>query len=305
MLMPQPLGSRVILALQIAREVDLALFSSFLYQQSIRHRINEAGDLQELWVADDADAERVRAYYAAFSQGELSLQAGPAARRRSNLLKNLLNAVWRVPMTFGLILLTALLFPVTLGVDDGDVSGWFETLSFLQFSVVGNKVYFVDLPMTLASGEYWRLLTPMFLHFGILHLVFNMLWFWEIGRRIEQVNNGLLMLLLVLVSSLGSNVLQYTMTGPGFFGGMSGVVFGLLGYSLVWSRLLPSRDMGLSNSIYVFMLGFLVFGFSGLFDLLGLGNLANWAHLGGLLAGAGFGLLVVAGVKLRDVGQPR
>ena len=305
MLMPQPLGSRVILALQIAREVDLALFSSFLYQQSIRHRINEAGDLQELWVADDADAERVRAYYAAFSQGELSLQAGPAVRRRSNLLQNLLNAVWRVPMTFGLILLTALLFPVTLGVDDGDVSGWFETLSFLQFSVVGNKVYFVDLPMTLASGEYWRLLTPMFLHFGILHLVFNMLWFWEIGRRIEQVNNGLLMLLLVLVSSLGSNVLQYTMTGPGFFGGMSGVVFGLLGYSLVWSRLLPSRDMGLTNSIYVFMLGFLVFGFSGLFDLLGLGNLANWAHLGGLLAGAGFGLLVVAGVKLRDAGQPR
>ena len=295
----------MILALQIAREVDLALFSSFLYQQSIWHRINEAGDLQELWVADDADAERVRAYYAAFSQGELSLQAGPVARRRSNLLQNLLNAVWRVPVTFGLIVLTALLFPVTLGIEDGDVDGWFEALSLLQFSVVGNKVYFVDLPMTLASGEYWRLLTPMFLHFGILHLVFNMLWFWEIGRRIEQVNNGLLLLLLVLVSSLGSNLLQYAMTGPGFFGGMSGVVFGLLAYSLVWSRLLPSRDMGLANSIYIFMLGFLVFGFSGLFDLLGLGNLANWAHLGGLLAGGGFGLLVVAGVKLRDAGQSR
>jgi len=295
----------MILALQIDREVDLALFSSFLYQQSIRHRINEAGDLQELWVADDVDAQRVRAYYAAFSQGELSLQAAPAARRRSSLLQNLLNAVWRVPVTFGLIVLTALLFPVTLGIDDGDVDGWFEALSLLQFSVVGNKVYFVDLPMTLASGEYWRLLTPMFLHFGILHLVFNMLWFWEIGRRIEQVNNGLLLLLLVLVSSLGSNLLQYAMTGPGFFGGMSGVVFGLLAYSLAWSRLLPSRDMGLANSIYIFMLGFLVFGFSGLFDLLGLGNLANWAHLGGLLAGGGFGLLVVAGVKLRDAGQSR
>jgi len=38
---------------------------------------------------------------------------------------------------------------------------------------------------------------------------------------------------------------------------------------------------------------------------LGLGNLANWAHLGGLLAGGGFGLLVVAGVKLRDAGQSR
>jgi len=289
----------MILALQIDREVDLALFSRFLRQQGIRHRINEAGDQQELWVNIEAEVQLVQSYYTAFAHGEMQLAAAPLQARQTSTAQNLLNAVWQVPVTFSLLLLTVLLYPVTLGINEGDVSGWFQAMNFLQFSVTGDKVYFVDLPTTLASGEYWRLLTPMFLHFGVLHLVFNMLWFWEIGRRIERVNNGLLVVVLVLLSSLASNLLQYDMAGPGFFGGMSGVVFGLLGYSLIWSRLLPAQDMGLPNSIYLFMLGFLVVGFSGLFDLLGLGNLANWAHLGGLLGGVGVALVMVAAVKIR------
>ena len=75
------------------------------------------------------------------------------------------------------------------------------------------------------------------------------------------------------------------MSGPGLFGGMSGVVFGLLGHSLVWSRVVPARNTGLSSGIYIFMLLYLVVGFTGAIDLLGLGSLANGAHLGGLLGG--------------------
>ena len=293
-----PLGGGVILALQIPRDQDLALFSRYLYQQGVRHRINEAGDQQELWVAEEAEAELVRAYYAAYARGELQFQVAPSQPRPSSILQNLVGALWQAPVTMALVLVTVLLFPVTLGVDEGEVGGWFQAMNFLQFTLVNDRVYFVDLTTTLARGDYWRLLTPMFLHFGILHLVFNMLWFWEIGRRIERVNSGGLLLILALTSSLGANVLQYVMAGPGFFGGMSGVVFGLLGYSLVWSRLLPASDMGLPNSIYVFMLGFLVVGFSGLLDLLGLGSLANWAHLGGLLSGASFGLVMAYLTKL-------
>ena len=125
----------------------------------------------------------------------------------------------------------------------------------------------------------------MFIHFGWLHIVFNLLWVWEIGRRIELINGASGLLLVTLVSSLASNCTQYFMSGPSLFGGMSGVIFGYLGFSLIWSRMLPSRSTGLAPGLYVFMLVYLVIGFTGVIDLLGIGSLANGAHLGGLIGG--------------------
>ena len=57
------------LALSVKREVDLSLFSQYLWQQQIAHRVNEAGNEQELWVNADADVEIVTAAYAKFSSG--------------------------------------------------------------------------------------------------------------------------------------------------------------------------------------------------------------------------------------------
>ena len=131
----------------------------------------------------------------------------------------------------------------------------------------------------------------MFLHFGVMHIVFNLLWVWEVGRRIEMVNGALALLAIVLLTSLSANVMQYAMAGPTLFGGMSGVVFGLLGYCFVWSRLVPSRDMGLPVGVYVFMVVFLVLGYAGIFDFIMPGKLANGAHLGGLVAGMALGLV--------------
>ena len=119
-------------------------------------------------------------------------------------------------------------------------------------------------------------------------------WVSEIGRRIEMMGGISRLLLVVLVSSLAANFQQYFMSGPSLFGGMSGVVFGLLGYALVWSRLVPTKDLGLPVGIYIFMLAFLVIGFSGAIDFLLPGTLANGAHLGGLLGGIAVGLLAVA-----------
>jgi GlpG protein len=288
----------VILALRVGRDIDLGPFSMYLRQHGINHRINEAGEQQELWVVDDVDESVVRDSYAALQRGDIQLEVVKRESQGLSVVQRLIETVWRVPVTMVFIIVTGLLFPVTLGIETGEVGNWFQLMNFVSFDVVGDRVYFNDLEATLVSGDYWRLLTPMFLHFGVLHIVFNMLWFWEIGRRIEVMNGGLLLVTLVLTSSLSSNLLQYYMTGPGFFGGMSGVVFGLLGFGLVWSRLIPSRDIGLPNAIYGFMLGFLVIGFSGVFDLLGLGSLANWAHLGGVIAGAGVGLVWVGVQKI-------
>lgn len=287
----------MIVALELDRSIDLALFTRYLAQIGVPHRVTEDGDKQVVWVPSEAEKERVLTLYDKITRGEITLEqrAGGAPLRlggRSGIFGQLLG----VPLTALLIVANVLCFPVTFGLDQGDVSGWMQAMTFTSFELRGQYVYFGDLASTMASGEYWRFLTPMFLHFGVLHIVFNLLWVWEIGRRIEIVNGAPVLLLVTLVTSLSSNFMQYFMGGASLFGGMSGVVFGLLGFALVWSKMVPKRNLGLSNSIYIFMLVFLALGFSGIFDFLLPGSLANGAHLGGLLAGLGIGA-VAAGVE--------
>ncbi|HIG42407.1 MAG: rhomboid family intramembrane serine protease [bacterium] len=273
----------MIVAVKIPRDIDLSLFTRFLHQSGVWHRIAESGDMQVIRVESEEDKVRVISLYGQFSSGAFSLKEGrskPEASRNP-LIGQLLGS----PLTLTLILVNIICFPITRGVDDGNLSSWFYIFSFLNFEVIGGQAYFADLNYTFSSHQYWRLFTPMLLHFGWLHIVFNLLWVWEIGRRIERVCGASILLLVTLVSSLCANMLQYWMLGASFFGGMSGVVYGLLGFSLVWSGMVRSRNLGVRKAIYVAMLGFLVIGFTGAFDLLGLGDLANGAHLGGLLAG--------------------
>ena len=284
----------MIAALGVDREIDLALFSTFLRQQGIAHRVSEEGQQQVVWVHTEEHAQYVRELYARFDRGEFRLEPGVRPQRLLTGGVSLLTQVKRVPATAALILINLLLYPATFGVDEGKVTELMQAMMFVPFELRGQFVIFGDLSDVMADGELWRLLTPMFLHFGILHITFNLLWVWEIGRRIEMMGGISRLLLVVLVSSLAANFLQYFMSGPSLFGGMSGVVFGLLGYALVWSRLVPTKDLGLPVGIYIFMLAFLVIGFSGAIDFLLPGTLANGAHLGGLLGGIAVGLLAVA-----------
>ena len=291
----------MIAALEIPSDINLRLFSVFLQQSGIVHRISEEGVDQVVWVNSEDDRLRVIHFYGQLSSGELVLQdqSGTASSDMSGATRLLAN-VSRFPLTMLLLLVNVLLFPVSLNVSQGDFSGLFAQMTFLDFEVHGDEIYFADLSYTLESHQYWRLLTPMFIHFGWIHIVFNLLWVWEIGRRIEMISGSSVLLLVTIASSLGANILQYAMSGPGLFGGMSGVIFGYLGHSFIWDKLVPDRTMGLRPGIYVFMMVFLAVGFTGAIDLLGMGSLANGAHLGGLLGGLLTG--VVAGL-LQRVGR--
>ena len=82
-----------------------------------------------------------------------------------------------------------------------------------------------------------------------------------------------------------SNVGQYLWSGPSLFGGMSGVIFGLLGYIWIRHTLAPHPALELPRGIIALMIGWLVVGMTGVIDLFLQGNIANAAHLGGLLVG--------------------
>ena len=86
-----------------------------------------------------------------------------------------------------------------------------------------------------------------------------------------------------------SNVSQFAFGGAGLFGGMSGVVYGLLGFSWVAPLQQPGWRIQPSTPIMLFMVGWLVLCMAGMVEVLGFGAVANAAHAGGLLCGAVLG----------------
>jgi GlpG protein len=139
----------------------------------------------------------------------------------------------------------------------------------------------------------------MLVHFGILHLAMNAMWYWELGRRIESRQGPWSLLWLTLLFGLVSNVAQFIWGGSSLFGGLSGVLYGLLGYCWIYQRLAPTPVYQLPPGVLVMMLVWLLLCISGVVSAMGFGSIANAAHVGGLLIGCLTGLVAGALARLR------
>ena len=159
---------------------------------------------------------------------------------------------------------------------------------------------------SVETGQLWRFVTPMFLHGDEFHLLFNMVWIYVLGSVIEKLHGSAFLAIVLVVTQIGGMLLQVllpstaelqpifqgtpldflaeTMSGSPFAIGASGAVYGLFGF--LWIR--PKVDIGypihLVKTNVVLMLGWLVLCITPL-----IGDVANGAHIGGLLAGVGFG----------------
>ncbi|WP_164880852.1 rhomboid family intramembrane serine protease [Aestuariirhabdus litorea] len=269
---------------------DLTVYSRWLWRSGVAHRIAEESGQQVLWVADQRAVEFARRALEAFENGELEGLEEPPETSLAIESQGLFELLIKHPLTLALI---ALMSALALLSRFGEDPAWVHWFSFSDFEVVAGYPYFVPLQQSLEAGQWWRLLTPILLHFSALHLVFNMLWLLILGGRIEQARGGWLLLFLVVVVGLVSNVAQYlfSMDHP-LFGGFSGVVYGLLGFCWFYSHFCPQAGLAQPRAVIGFMVGWLLLCFTGFVEMVGFGAIANAAHTAGLVSGCGLGAVL-------------
>lgn len=151
------------------------------------------------------------------------------------------------------------------------------------------------LAVLIDSGQWWRVLGPALIHFSVLHIAFNLLWWWTLGKQVEKTFGLSSLLLLFVLSAALSNVAQLLVSGPNF-GGLSGVVYALVGCVWWLGWLKPSWGLSLPKPIVGFLLVWLVVGY---LDILPV-SMANTAHTVGLICGCLFAWFLVTRAKIAN-----
>lgn len=206
-----------------------------------------------------------------------------------------LRATWRAfPVTCALVIAGLLGYLlVRLG---GDSKQAWQLINLLTFTIPNRpfEASFKD------GFEVWRLITPVFLHFFFLHILFNGLGIWELGRRLEYQIGSINVFISFLAIGVFSNCMNYIFEPNNLFGGLSGVVYGFLG--MVWVFYLKSRKMVFyfPKGVYIFALVWLVGGVLDLFRFFGV-HMANGAHIAGLICGVALGYLFPVPEKTQHI----
>ena len=287
-------------------ETAAQTFADYLYVQGIQNQIeHEKGTGYGIWISDEDQigraAELLKEFQANPKDEKYLTEAKNAPDKRNQAqkgeeeyrkrLKNRrhlfrpLTPYGVGPLTFAMIVASVVVFAWTTFGHAG------ESITNLYITGIDdNMVWNRTLP-EIRHGEFWRLFTPVFLHAGAMHIIFNMLWLRDLGSMIEGRQSSLHLLLLVLVIAALSNLGQFYVSGPRF-GGMSGVVYGLLGYIWIRGKLDPASGLYLHSSTVSMMLiwFFLCIG-SNYFPMPLLGRIANTAHAVGLGTGMAWGYL--------------
>ena len=163
-------------------------------------------------------------------------------------------------VTYALIIINIIIFILSMFNDN-----------ILQMFAV-NRFYIAGL------GEYYRLFTGMFLHAGVLHILFNMYALYIIGMQLEGFLGRWKFLIVYLLSGLGGSMLSIFFDN-GFSVGASGAIFGLMGALLYFGyHYRVYLDSVVKSQIIPLIIINLLIGFTS-------SGIDNWAHIGGLVGG--------------------
>jgi rhomboid protease GlpG len=279
-------------------------FGDYLVTLDIGHSIDQRENGWEIWIADDDQVERGKQELAQFMAAPDDPRYRVAhhanklrtaeVKKQERLRRNFVDVRtrWAIGRPGG-TLLTLILIGICvvvgaatmLGSRMEPVGNWLSFTSMQTFEQNGEMWIRYAKPYSAYTGQVWRLITPIFIHFGVLHLVFNLYWLYLLGSTIEVRRSTWMLAVIVLVTAVLSNIAEASWSGPAF-GGMSGVVYGLFGYAWMKSRYEPHLQIYIDQTTVWIMLGWLVACMVGL-----IGGIANAAHVAGLIVGLGFGYI--------------
>ncbi|MDC9594403.1 rhomboid family intramembrane serine protease GlpG [Xenorhabdus sp. IM139775] len=233
--------------------------------------------LVELWLEDASQRSQVERELRDFARDPLnkryqaaSWQTGKSVspfNYRNNLnLSTLKNQSGPLTITITLLCILVWLWMAIAGVPD--VMKW--------------------LAWPAHSDQYlalWRWLSPALLHFSLTHLLFNLALWWYLGSQVEQKIGTGKLFEITIVSAIFSSWAQSLFSGSNF-GGLSGVVYALIGYVWLTSEMSPKLDTSVSRGLIAVSVIWLFVGYFNLFSF----NIANAAHVSGLIIGLLMGL---------------
>jgi GlpG protein len=293
----------------LPKELDPKIFADYLLTLGMKTRIDDRPDGRIVWIYNEDHLERAREELKGYlgapddPRYRSAVDSAKTIRRHEQKLdqkyrKNFREAadLWgypsvrRRPVTVALIVVCLVVFfLIQTKQNRARVE---QTLSFTTTIVDSEGRKRNNGINDIAHGDVWRLVTPIFMHFGILHIMFNVMALSALGTMIEIRRGSLRIAGLVLITAIASNIGQYLYMEridpgePQFFGGISGVVCGLFGY--IWMKGIyePEQRMILHPNSISFGLLWVAMCMTGVF-----GPIANAAHVVGLGVGIALGVL--------------
>lgn len=278
-------------------ERSLALtFADYLNQRGIAARAEPGlGEAYTIYVAREDDVIKVRIELMRFAENPLNKAYSQAAWQRHGSAGIPASGSGRTVRSR---------LPAVLFADKLSVTTWTEIICVLVYvcSLLLPGVYdrllhaFSLYRMTDLTEHYelWRLITPVFFHFGIMHISFNLVMWEAFARPMERYLGKIKLLGICVIMAMISNGLEFLwLDGRALFGGMSGVVYGLIAYCGVLSlrKDIPT-GLHLPRGLFTVSLVFIALGFF-------MSGIANLCHLGGFATGALLGFADVFKKSLR------
>lgn len=292
----------------LPQNLDPKVFEDHLLSLGVKSRFDRRPEGWAVWIYDEDHVDQARRELDDFlsrPDDPRFLESAPAAaevRRREKALDRQFRkndrdvaSAWsglqarRRPATVAIIAIAVVVFVLQqsrrFGPDVIDYLGFFSWTR-------GDPEFRAQHALTdVVDGQAWRLVTPIFLHFSLLHIFFNTWWTSVLGTAIERQRGTWRLVVLVLASAVVSNLTQigymeWFLHDAHLFGGLSGVVYALFGYVWMKGEYEPEQGLGIDSRNTMIMLAWLFICMTG-----AVGPVANAAHIGGLVAGATLGIL--------------